>query len=103
MPACLGYDVVRDFNRARTEVAALTQDLKEEVGGVVQGGVVKFPLAKLTSSAMRAQFNRRDGQPESQTRQLGPADSHRRSTNAHQPSAIRAGQDNVPRSASHRA
>ena len=42
--------------------SSLYKVLKEEVNGVVQGGVVKFPLAKLTSSAMRAQFNQRDGQ-----------------------------------------
>ena len=35
--------------------------LKEEVGGKMQGGVVKFPL-RFTSSCMRAKFNPQDGQ-----------------------------------------
>jgi hypothetical protein len=35
--------------------------LREEVNGQVQGGVVRFPV-KLTSSAMRARFNTKDGQ-----------------------------------------
>jgi hypothetical protein len=35
--------------------------MKEEVNGVMQGGVVRWPL-KFTSSAMRARFNPRDGQ-----------------------------------------
>ncbi len=40
---------------------ALYHVLKEEVGGQMQGGVVKFPL-KFTSSAMRPVFNKLDGQ-----------------------------------------
>ncbi len=39
----------------------LFHDLKDEVGGVVQGGVVKFPL-KFDSGIMRARFNPKDGQ-----------------------------------------
>jgi glucose/arabinose dehydrogenase len=35
--------------------------LKEEKNGIMQGGVVKFPI-RLTSSAMRARFNDKDGQ-----------------------------------------
>jgi hypothetical protein len=35
--------------------------MKEEVNGQVQGGCAKFPL-KFTSSAMRARFNKGDGQ-----------------------------------------
>ena len=40
---------------------ALFQVLKEEVQGVMQGGVVKFPL-KFDSGIMRGRFNLRDGQ-----------------------------------------
>jgi glucose/arabinose dehydrogenase len=41
--------------------SSLYKVLMEEVGGVRQGGVVKFPL-RFTSSAMRARFNPKDGQ-----------------------------------------
>jgi glucose/arabinose dehydrogenase len=41
--------------------SALYLVLKENKGGQMQGGVVKFPL-KFTSSAMRARVNTRDGQ-----------------------------------------
>jgi hypothetical protein len=41
--------------------SALFLVLKEQKGAQMQGGVVKIPL-KLTSSAMRARFNERDGQ-----------------------------------------
>ncbi|MDB6015977.1 MAG: Cytochrome c oxidase polypeptide [Pedosphaera sp.] len=40
---------------------ALYLVLKEEVGGVMQGGVVRIP-ATFTSSAMRGRFNAKDGQ-----------------------------------------
>jgi len=41
--------------------SSLYKVLYEEVNGQVQGGVTKFPI-KLTSSAMRARFNPKDGQ-----------------------------------------
>lgn len=42
--------------------SALFKVLKEEVNGVVQGGVVKFANCKFTSSCMRPRFNPADGQ-----------------------------------------
>jgi hypothetical protein len=41
--------------------SSLFKVLKEEVGGQMQGGVVRIPV-KFTSSAMRARFNTKDGQ-----------------------------------------
>jgi hypothetical protein len=41
--------------------SALYLVVKEEVDGQMQGGAVQFPV-KFTSSAMRARFNKRDGQ-----------------------------------------
>lgn len=41
--------------------SALYVVLKEQVGNLMQGGVVKIPV-RPTSSAMRAKFNKRDGQ-----------------------------------------